>query len=431
MKQYAPGFAIYREALGFIALVSAAIGLLHLDTEALYGIGFVVISLALAGVIPVELPRGVVVDISPGFDITGALMLGPAGATASFVGRLLAVLAEAVGQGRGLRVKVSDMDTPDVIATVVAGYVSVITGFSGLHGLTDILTAAKIGVAYFLVRWLITGVSDGLRYNLSVGSAARSFFKESGVATLLQLGAGLFGAYVYGIVPFNWVSLLMFAVFAALVAYAAILYIEMRAVYWTTLLALIPAIEAEANYDEGHSYNVAVISVAMARKMLLAEQTVRGVYIGALMHDVGMAGIDERVLNKPGRLTDEEKAQVSMHVAIGSKIIEKVPFLRPASGIVQHHHERWDGDGYPDGISGSAIPVGARIVAVADAFEALVSKRPYREAHSTESALEEIRRCAGQQFDPNVVKALEAAVPDAQRWGRSVFQQHYSVDIAR
>jgi HD-GYP domain-containing protein (c-di-GMP phosphodiesterase class II) len=124
-------------------------------------------------------------------------------------------------------------------------------------------------------------------------------------------------------------------------------------------------------------------------------------------------------------------AQVAMHVEIGAKIVEKVPFLRPASGIVKHHHERWDGDGYPDHIAGSAIPVGARIVSVADAYEALVSKRPYREANSIEMALEEIRRCNGAQFDPAVVRALEKAVLDEQRWGNSVFQQHYSVDIAR
>jgi HD-GYP domain-containing protein (c-di-GMP phosphodiesterase class II) len=169
----------------------------------------------------------------------------------------------------------------------------------------------------------------------------------------------------------------------------------------------------------------------MARKMLLPEQTVKGVYIGAMMHDVGMAGIDERVLNKPGRLTDEEMQEVSLHVEIGSKIVEKVPFLQPASGIVRHHHERWDGDGYPDGIAGKNIPVGARIVAVADAFEALVSRRPYREAYTVVDALEEIRRCGGAQFDPAVVRALERAVLDQQRWGTSVFQQHYSVDIAR
>jgi HD-GYP domain-containing protein (c-di-GMP phosphodiesterase class II) len=127
---------------------------------------------------------------------------------------------------------------------------------------------------------------------------------------------------------------------------------------------------------------------------------------GALLHDIGKLGVPEAILRKPGPLTDDEWAIMHQHPDIGAHILEQVPWLAPAVPIVRYHQERWDGTGYPHGLAGHTIPLEARILAVADAFAAMTDERLYRQALSPEQALEELRKGAGSQFDPQVVEAL-------------------------
>jgi HD-GYP domain-containing protein (c-di-GMP phosphodiesterase class II) len=137
------------------------------------------------------------------------------------------------------------------------------------------------------------------------------------------------------------------------------------------------------------------------------------IYRGALMHDVGKIGVPDGVLLKPGQLTEDEWKVMRKHPALGYRILAQVPYLRPTAKIVLAHHERWDGNGYPRGIAAEAIPIGARIFAICDTYDAILSDRPYRAGQSPDAALQEILRCAGTQFDPKLVEAFEALFP---RW---------------
>jgi len=135
------------------------------------------------------------------------------------------------------------------------------------------------------------------------------------------------------------------------------------------------------------------------------------VYRGALMHDVGKIGVPDAILLKPASLTEEEWAFMRRHPALGCRILAQVPYLRPAARIVLAHHERWDGGGYPRGLKEENIPLGARIFALCDTYDAIISDRPYRKGQSPDAAFAEILRCAGEQFDPKVVEAFEALFP--------------------
>ena len=126
----------------------------------------------------------------------------------------------------------------------------------------------------------------------------------------------------------------------------------------------------------------------------------------SILHDVGKIGIKEDILKKPGRLTEEERREMEYHPFIGTKILQSVKLLEPVMPLVYHHHERFDGTGYPDGLRGEEIPFGARIISVADAFESMTSDRPYRKALPLEEAMAELRYGAGRQFDPRVVEAF-------------------------
>lgn len=170
--------------------------------------------------------------------------------------------------------------------------------------------------------------------------------------------------------------------------------------------ALVATLRAKNGYTGGHSSAVAHLSAAIARRLGLDERQRRDVRHGAMLHDIGKLEVDNAILDKRGRLSDEELAAVRQHPVVGERILASLPLLREVRRIVRHHHEAWDGSGYPDGLRGDEIPVGARIVFVADAYHAMTSDRPYRSRLSEEDARDELRACAGTQFDPRMVDAL-------------------------
>lgn len=170
--------------------------------------------------------------------------------------------------------------------------------------------------------------------------------------------------------------------------------------------ALATAMDAKSTFTSGHSERVAELSVSLAKGMGLSLTEQARIHIGAHLHDIGKIGIPDAILNKPGKLTDTEFGLIRQHPEIGHNIVGKVRILRSVADIVRHHHERFDGSGYPDGLQGEKISLGSRIVAVADAFDAMISTRTYRPALSFDETMNEIRRCRGCQFDPDVVDVL-------------------------
>lgn len=170
--------------------------------------------------------------------------------------------------------------------------------------------------------------------------------------------------------------------------------------------ALAAAVDAKDSYTCGHSERVAEISLAIAKEMNLSHEEQYLIHIGAHLHDVGKIGIPDAVISKPGRLTNEEFTLIKEHPIIGYHIVSKVKILQTVSLIVRHHHERIDGGGYPDGLAGETIPLGARIVAVADAFDAMTTTRTYKASMSIPEALQELINCSGTQFDRDVVEVF-------------------------
>lgn len=171
--------------------------------------------------------------------------------------------------------------------------------------------------------------------------------------------------------------------------------------------ALSTALDAKNSYMCGHSERVAELSLLMAQTMGLPLVEQERIHIGAHLHDIGKIGIPDAILNKPGKLTEEEFDTIRQHPEIGGTIVGKIKVFRSVSDIVRHHHERFDGRGYPDGLCGEEISLGARIVAVADSFDAMTTMRTYRSAFSVCEAIEETDRCKGSQFDPAIVEVLK------------------------
>jgi len=169
------------------------------------------------------------------------------------------------------------------------------------------------------------------------------------------------------------------------------------------VVALANAVEAKDLGLKDHCRYLAYRSARLAAYVGLREGELEGVAYGALLHDIGKIGISEHVLHKPGPLTEDEFRIMREHPEIGERICDPLRMSRDFTPIIRHHHERWDGTGYPDGLAGESIPLGARIVALADAFDAIVRGRPYRAARSVEEAFDELRRHSGKQFDPGLV----------------------------
>ena len=182
------------------------------------------------------------------------------------------------------------------------------------------------------------------------------------------------------------------------------------------LSTLSRAIEERDPYTRGHSARVTALALVVARRLGWSEERLASLRVGGPLHDIGKLGVSRDVLGKKGRLDDAEFAQIREHPKIGARILLRVAAFREALPYVLYHHERWDGNGYPTGKAGEEIPVEARVLAVADAFDAMTSDRPYRSPVSEEDALAEIERCAGRQFDPEAARAFVEA------WEAGVFR---------
>lgn len=181
---------------------------------------------------------------------------------------------------------------------------------------------------------------------------------------------------------------------------------EQQATFVGALRAVTAAVDAKDSYTRGHSDRVAHVAARLAAACGLNPAEVERIHLAGLVHDVGKIGVPEAVLCKPGRLTDEEFDQIKKHPRMGHEILQGIPQLSDILPGVLWHHERWDGRGYPDGIAGEDIPMVARLIAVADTFDAMSSNRSYRPAMPRSEILEEIRKCAGSQFDPELVPAF-------------------------
>ena len=199
--------------------------------------------------------------------------------------------------------------------------------------------------------------------------------------------------------------------FNRLLAGVAAAEAQTEAAYTGAIRALAAALDARDPYTAGHSERVSVLSVAIGRTLQLPQADLEVLRLGALLHDIGKIGVPDAVLLKAGPLTHAEYDQIKQHPVLGARILRSVPFLAPHISIVELHHERPDGLGYPYGLQADATPLAARIVHAADAFDAMTSARAYRHARPIDAAIKELWRCAGTEFDAEIVEALALSLP--------------------
>ena len=198
----------------------------------------------------------------------------------------------------------------------------------------------------------------------------------------------------------------LFALPAVLTRDALKRNLDLRASRVEALKALSSSVDARDKYTYDHSHRVAALAAMLAREMGFAESTVEIIEGGALLHDIGKLSVDIEILSKPGPLGPDEKACVRRHPVSSAEVVSHVELLKKSVDVVRYHHERPDGRGYPEGLKGHEIPVGARILNVADAFDAMISDRPYRKGKTVEEAIEELKLGSGSEFDPVVVEYL-------------------------
>ncbi len=202
-------------------------------------------------------------------------------------------------------------------------------------------------------------------------------------------------------------------------------YVNLRQTYVKTMRVLATFLDAKDTYTRGHSERVCAYSVAIGRAMNLPEKTIESLEYAALLHDVGKIGVMESIISKTSSLTASEFSKMKNHPVIGFNIINEIDGLKDVAMLIRSHHEFYDGNGYPDGIKGEDIPLESRILAVADAYDAMTSKRPYRRrALSVEEAADELKRCAGSQFDPNIVRIFLKIV-DGWEDKKSVYRHNF------
>ena len=185
---------------------------------------------------------------------------------------------------------------------------------------------------------------------------------------------------------------------------------ELHTISWGTLTAFGRAVDAKSPWTAGHSERVAKLAVKIGRQMKLDEKKVDMLELSGILHDIGKIGVPAEILDKPGRLTMEEMEKIRKHPFIGACILEPIKVFSPVIPMIHQHHEQYGGNGYPGGLSGKEIDPGARILSVADAFDAMISNRPYRKAMTVERAVSIINNEAGKMFDPEVIKAFNEVV---------------------
>ncbi len=181
---------------------------------------------------------------------------------------------------------------------------------------------------------------------------------------------------------------------------------DLQRLFTGSIKALAQALEAKDEYTQGHSARVAEESVNIARYLSLSDTEIQRMWLAGYLHDIGKIGIKEAVLNKPGKLNEEEWNLIQQHPVVAGRILGPIPELSDIIDIIVHHHERYDGSGYPDGLEGNSIPLGARILAVADTYDALTSRRPYRDSLTLEEAYRILEEAAGTYLDPVIARAF-------------------------
>lgn len=383
-----------------ILLVYLSISTVKYNFSEFKGLLFFSIAAFVTNSIPVALPRGGYVVVTFAVFYACILLFGPG------IAAIVVIIGEITSSFIFLKnnpwYKVMFNSAQQTLAVGISGLIYQIMGGRIWDiSLENIIPLVFTALTYFIIN--ITAVTLILAFiqNISPWGIWLTNFRwlASNYITLAPIGFLM--AYVYK--SNGPLSVSIFFIPLLLARYIFKSYMDMRKVYLDTLAALVDALDAKDSYTRGHSERVAAYAVEIAREMKMPEDRVEVIQHMALLHDVGKIGIHDRILNKPGRLEYQEFDQIKKHSEIGARIISEISDLGDAKDYILCHHEKYNGSGYPVGLRGKHIPLGARIITVADCFDAMTSDRPYQEGLSLRQAILELQMCGGSQFDPKIV----------------------------
>jgi hypothetical protein len=368
--------------------------------EILVGISFWTLVTLVASALPVQLTAGVQVAVSTASLMASAVLGGPAAAAwVALIGST--DLRELRGRvpWYGTLANHAAIVLPTIAGAVVIHYVR-------SPSLPQEFIATILGtLTYFLLNLAFVSLIVVLRNGLSLREflfRAETSNSWANVVTLAPLAWFMARMYELG----GWWTTLFFGLPLLTTRVAYQRFIEMREMFTQTIGALAEAVDKRDPFTSKHSQRVRLISVDIGRELRVSAGELEALEWGGLLHDVGKIGVGDSILLKQGKLTREERITMNAHPVLGAQIIGPVDRLAPELPIIRHHHEWYNGSGYPDRLMGDEIPKLARILHVADAFEAMTADRPYRKALSVDQALAELRKFAGVQFDPEVVDAF-------------------------
>jgi putative nucleotidyltransferase with HDIG domain len=379
----------------------------------------------IAGRFPLKVPGiNAFFSVSDTFFVTSAVLFGPAPATVT-----IAIDSLMMSYGRGQQVQrlLFNGTAPALAFWCGAAVFFWLSGFGPVFGANvnaDILVwpLAAFAAVYFLLNSGLTALAVAMQKQQSPVAVWRSHF--------MMLSLNYFAAASAAFLPVLLAQYLSLIAMAAVIPLLAVINLAMRSwtgrledaeqhvatvdrLYLSTIGALSTAIEAKDGITSSHIHRVQHYAMGLAKALGgLDEQTMKAIQAAALLHDTGKLAVPERILNKPGKLTAAEFETMKLHVDVGADILSSIDFPYPVVPIVRAHHENWDGTGYPNGLKGVEIPIGARILSVVDCYDALTSDRPYRAAMDDEDALAIIRARRGTMYDPAVVDTFERVCRD-------------------
>ena len=374
------------------------------DAGPLLGVAFWTVITLLLAALPIQLPSGIVVAVATAPIVVAMILGGPTAA-----GWVALIGATEMRELRGQVPWYGALaNHAGIVLPAIAGGLIVAIARERFGGTADepieTFVGAVLGASVnFGLNLLITGTIVALRTKARLGDVLRG---DSSLYTNMLTLAPL--AWLMAQMYFvAWWASLLFALPLYTTRVAWHRFVEMREMFTQTIDALAGAVDARDEFTANHSRNVKTMAVDIGRVMRVSADSLEALEWGGLLHDVGKIGVKDAVLLKPEKLTRDERAEMNAHPTKGAAIIAPVTKLAPVVPLIRHHHEWFNGSGYPDRLLGREIPMLARILAVADAFEAMTHERPYRMTPlSPEEALAELRRYAGIQFDPDMVEAF-------------------------
>lgn len=420
-KQTPKKAILYIIALACMAIAVTAYALLGMDWIQVRWFTVVVFLLliVLSDSFPVTLPRGGSVTVSFAVNAASILLFQPLIVIAIAVARDIYLLLKGNNQTKHL-FNISQVSVSTGCAALVYRYLTPAAADFSFNHIPAFIASMVI---LFLLNHTFVTLILALVENEKPYTIWLVNIKWCTLTFLSMAPLGALIAVIYINIDF-W-GLVIFLLPLILARHSFQSYMNIRQTFLDTIKSLSLAIDAKDPYTRGHSSRVADYVVSLAHELKWPEDKVEFLQYIALIHDVGKVTVPEDILKKEGLLSQDEYRVMKTHSAAGADVIRDVNYFAAGSNIIRHHHERWDGKGYPDQIRGEDIPEGARLMAVADAFDAMTSDRPYRKALPSSAALKELKSCAGTQFDPKVVNAFVRIYPKLNLETVSSSQDNY------